>query len=345
VLEDRRLMSASGPVPARLEGVGWHALAERGHVPGDNNMPTFAAATEGMPPSELGKVAHDYVLANREALGLAPQSDFTVRKAFVGMDGLTHVRLDQTLGGVRVWGADVVAHLAPEDGHVLFVSGNVLADSELSNYEATISAEDAIGIGMSEYTVWAGGGRSPFSTSIDAGQTADAKMGTDPSLSFDRESSELVVYAGAGEPALTWHVEFFTEQQAGLDPGLWNFFVDAQSGEIVDSFDGLAHLSQASGPGGNPKVGDRPWVEVLDVEETGTPDLYTMDTARFVTTNMGNTTGSGTGTVVTGPLDPIGDAAINDAHGFTELTLDMLQDWFGYDSLDNAGFKVRSRVH
>ena len=150
---------------------------------------------------------------------------------------------------------------------------------------------------------------------------------------------------GRVEPTLTWHVEFFTDQQAGLDPGLWNFFIDAHSGQTVDWFDGLAHLAQASGPGGNPKVGDRPWVDALDVEETGTPDIYMMDTARQVTTNMEGATGSGTGTVVTGPLDPIGDAAINDAHGFTEITLDMLQDWFGQNSLDNAGFKVRSRVH
>ena len=103
-------------------------------------------------------------------------------------------------------------------------------------------------------------------------------------------------------------------------------------------------LMSASGPGGNPKVGSRPWVDALDVEETGTPGVYTMDTARQVTTNLFGAT-SGTGTVVTGPLDPIGDAAINDAHGFTELTLNMLDEWFGYDSIDDAGFKIRSAVH
>ena len=253
------------------------------------------------------------------------------------------MRLDQQVGGVRVWGADVVVHLAPGDGQVLLASGNLLTGADLAVTQPTISAQDAIGIGTSQYVAWAGGGQSPFSTPLAVGPAVDAKMGTDPALDFERESAELVVYARAGEPVLAWNVEFFTEQQAGLDPGRWNFFIDAHSGQIVDWFDGLAH-AQASGPGGNAKVGSRPWVEALDVEETGTPDLYAMDTARQITTNLFGAT-SGTGTVVTGPLDPIGDAAINDAHGFTEITLNMLDEWFGYDSIDNAGFKIVSRVH
>ena len=69
-----------------------------------------------------------------------------------------------------------------------------------------------------------------------------------------------------------------------------------------------------------------------------------MDTARLRTTNMNHGT-SGQGTIVVGPLNPIGDAPINDAHGFAEVTLNMLTDWQGFNSIDNAGFIIKSRVH
>jgi Zn-dependent metalloprotease len=51
------------------------------------------------------------------------------------------------------------------------------------------------------------------------------------------------------------------------------------------------------------------------------------------------------GTIVTGTdLNNISDAPIDDAHGFAEITLDMLSD-NGFNSIDNQGFKIVSRVH
>ncbi len=82
----------------------------------------------------------------------------------------------------------------------------------------------------------------------------------------------------------------------------------------------------------------------LDVEDSGTPGVYMMDTARLRTTNMNNGT-SGEGTIVTGPLDPIGDAPINDAHGYTEVALEMFTQMGHPNSIDDAGFKLVSRVH
>ncbi|NJM90834.1 MAG: M4 family metallopeptidase [Myxococcales bacterium] len=120
-----------------------------------------------------------------------------------------------------------------------------------------------------------------------------------------------------------------------------NAFIDAHTGEVIDQFNGIHTLSQASGPGGNAKVA-RTWNAQLDVEPSGT--LFKMDTARLRTTNMRNGT-SGQGTIVTGPLNPIGDAAINDAHGFSEAVANMLSGWQGENSINGAGFKLISRVH
>jgi Thermolysin metallopeptidase, catalytic domain/Thermolysin metallopeptidase, alpha-helical domain len=127
----------------------------------------------------------------------------------------------------------------------------------------------------------------------------------------------------------------------GVGPGLWNTFYDAKTGELLWQFNGIDTLSQASGPGGNAKVA-RTWTNALDVEPSGSQ--FQMNTARLVTTNMNNGT-AGAGTIVVGPLSPISDAPIDDAHGFAEITLNMLRDWQGYNSIDNAGFVIRSRVH
>ena len=135
-----------------------------------------------------------------------------------------------------------------------------------------------------------------------------------------------------GGTDLVWQVEVRSK-------GRWFVLVDGASGAVLRAWDGLA-TAQASGPGGNPKAA-RSWNQELDVEEDG--GEYAMDTERLVTLDLKNQTGNGK--VVHGPLDPIGDAAINDAHGFTEVTLDMLRDWLQQDSIDGAGFKLVSRVH
>src|SRR4029453_17630779 len=96
-------------------------------------------------------------------------------------------------------------------------------------------------------------------------------------LNFSRESAQLVIYPRKGRDALlAWHVRFSTELQGSLPPGRWNYFIDAKTGDIVDHFNALDTLEQASGPGGNPKVA-RHWDGELDVEPTGAGD-YMMQT-------------------------------------------------------------------
>jgi vibriolysin len=135
-----------------------------------------------------------------------------------------------------------------------------------------------------------------------------------------------------GGADLVWQVEVRSK-------GRWFVLIDAVGGAVLRAYDGLA-TAQASGPGGNPRSA-RAWNQELDVEEDG--GEYAMDTERQVTLDLKHQTGNGK--VVRGPLDPIGDPAINDAHGFTEVTLDMLRDWLQEDSIDGAGFKLVSRVH
>ena len=155
-----------------------------------------------------------------------------------------------------------------------------------------------------------------------------------------RQSSRLAIRPREGGADLVWQVEVLVDIQHGALPGRWFTLIDAGGGKVLESYDGLTTAEQASGPGGNPKV-QRTWSGQLDVEPSG--GEFAMETRRLVTLDMKNQKDDGE--VVKGPLDPIGDPAINDAHGNAEITLLMMRDWMGYESINDKGFPIVSRVH
>jgi pseudolysin/vibriolysin len=283
---------------------------------------TFWNKTASTIDGDLGAQSRDYVVQAPELTG--PGDDWVIRDADTnGRGGTQHVRLHQLHDGIRVWGGDLVVHA----NGVRFtkVVGNLVANLDGFDTKPTLDATAAMSAGKADYT---------------------AKLKSMPAgLAFSRESSELVIYPVKGRDArLAWLVVFYTEAQGGMPPGLWNYFVDAKDGTLLNQFNNVMTLEQASGPGGNAKVA-RTWTQQLDVDaDTTDPTLFAMNTSTLQTVDMHSTTVD-PGTIVTGPLDPIGDAPINDAHGFAEQTLQMLKEWQGFNSIDNNGFIIKSRVH
>ena len=264
--------------------------------------------------------AVEYVGARRGLLGLSAEDEVVVVSQKTDERGFSHVRLAQEYLGIPVFGSDVVVHAS--GGTFKSLSGALTAGLEGFDVVETVTEGEALFAAQADYAALA------------------KSIVTE--LAFERESVTKVIYPSENDGVrLAWHVVFFTELQNDVEPGLWNYFVDAKDGRFLGTFNAIHTLSQASGPGGNPKV-SRTWTSALDVEPSGSS--WKMDTARLVTVDMNNAQG-GSGTIVTGSLSNIGDAAVNDAHGFAEATLNMLSGWFGYDSIDDNGFRIRSRVH
>jgi Zn-dependent metalloprotease len=296
------------------------APAAEGAAPAMEEVRIFDKAASRV-VGDVSKAALDYVRNYDAELGLTELDELVVRSVSDSKRGvhMQHVRLNHLHEGLPVWGSDVVVHTSNDE--FVGISGALAKRLPQLDVLPALDAAEALAIGKGEY-----GTRNKLRARLD----------------YSREKSELVVFPGEkGAPRVAWHVVFFTELQAGITPGLWNYFIDAKSGEILFQFNGIHTLSQASGPGGNPKVA-RTWTNALDVEPSGAQ--FQMNTARLRTSNMNNST-SGNGTIVVGPLNPIGDAPINDAHGFAEVTLNTLQDWYGHNSINDAGFLIRSRVH
>jgi vibriolysin len=281
------------------------------------HVETGAAQVSG----DLQRAAIDYA---RSVIGadLSSGDDFVIRTARTGNDGLHHIRLQQVYRDVPVRASEIVVHADDST----FISLNGTLTRNLGGFDVTpaVSASRAVELAQQHHA--AGTQASP-----------DA-------IRYERESSQLVIMPGDPEGAeLVWHIEFLNELQPGVEPGRWHYFVDARAGEVKHHFNGLAWAAaQASGPGGNARV-SRSWAGQLDVEEGG--DGYVMETERFVTYDMEGDSGPLPETPATSESLEFDVPEVNDAHGFTEIVLDMLQQWLGYDSIDGAGFVIINRVN
>ncbi len=233
----------------------------------------------------------------------------------VGTDGRSHVRLAQMHDGLKVWGADVVVHA--DDVEVLGLAGSLATRIDALDMGASLEEARALA------------------------NAKKAQFGTRPITTF-QDSVERVVYVDvAGVSHVAFHASFYNELENGARAGLWNYVYDAKTGERLARWNGIDTLSQASGPGGNPKF-THAWNSELDVEATGA--RFVMTTPRLRTIDMHHAQ-SGPGTEISAAVGGFSDAAINDAHGYAEITLNLLSEWMGHDSIDDAGFRIVSRVH
>ena len=265
---------------------------------------------------ELAGAAIAY-LADRPDLALAPGGSWQLRSIHGGRDRLRHVRMQQAHDGVPVLGSEIALHA--DDSLFLAYAGRFTRNLDGFDSAPAIDAAEAIAAAAADHS--AGG-----------------------AIDYAIQETTLFIRPRAGEGAdLVWEVELFHEVQPAIDePGRWIYAVDARSGAVVDRYDALMTLEQASGPGGNAKVA-RTWNVALDVMPDG--GGLAMSTDRLVTRDMKNAE-EGEPVIARGnSIEDFPDPVVNDAHGYTEIVLDMMMNWMGHDSVDDAGMVIGSRVH
>lgn len=263
--------------------------------------------------SDLVADAHAYAVAAASRAG-ARDAAFTELRTARGADGLTHVRLRQMHQGLRVWGADVVVHAS--DRELIGMAGTIATGLEVIDTNTLMDGAQVL-------------------TRAKSDRFGSREVPT------SREEVEKVVFVDASQsPHVAFHTQFNNELEGNIGPARWNHIFDARTGEVLARWNAIHTVSQASGAGGNAKF-VHGWTNELDVEASGSS--YVMTTARLKTVDLKNSRSGGT--EVKGSLSAIGDRAINDAHGFAEVTLNMMQAWVGHNSIDDAGYRILSRVH
>jgi Zn-dependent metalloprotease len=261
-----------------------------------------------------------------EVLGLDASDLKALRSQKYGNKVVT--RYEQLHKGVPVWGEAIVEHLDSTQ--------SLAASSARSFHGAMLNnlANDLPTV------------RPLYSSSQALGLIKNAKR---PSNSYN-EQAKLYVKQGANGAAKLVYLTSFVTIAADGSPSRPYAFIDANTGEILEQWEGITHLD-AGGPGGNQRIGQYTYGPAGSGSTYGPLNVSStcqMTSPNVDTFNMnGATSGAGTlykFTCPTNTFKTINGAysPLNDGHFFGNVVFNMYQDWLG---LRPIAAKLQMRIH
>ncbi|OOF23218.1 hemagglutinin [Salinivibrio proteolyticus] len=257
----------------------------------------------------------------RSAMTAAPALSFREKSRLqVGNQSL--VRKQQLHHGIPVYGYSVVENTAAR-GFAPSVKGDVVTDIEqdIGGTLPMINQQQAIAIAQGQ-------------TSQGARHFHQANANT-----------ELLIWLDAQQTArLVYKVDYLASDNG--HPSRPMKIVDAKSGDILDSWEGIAHL-EAGGPGGNQKSGRYTFGPNTQLGGFEVNRYCQMDSPNVVTVNMNNQEWGGNVHQFSCPQNNYRQvngayAPMNDAQYFGQKVFEMYQDWLGVRPIRQ---KLTMRVH
>ena len=151
-----------------------------------------------------------------------------------------------------------------------------------------------------------------------------------------------------GKARLVYHVSFLTGHAIGK-PERPNFLVDANTGEVLQKWEGIHHAN-GTGPGGNNKTGQYEYGTTagkgyLDVTQNGS--TCALDSTNVATVNLNGGTSGSTPHSFTCPRNTVkaingAFSPMNDAHYFGNVIFNMYTQWLGVRPISQ---KLLMKVH
>lgn len=186
--------------------------------------------TEGRLPDAIGltgksseavpQACIQYLDALRQTLGIKqPGEEFIVKSYTTDELGMEHIRMQQVLSGIPVYGAELYLH--GRDGFIDRYNGRVAPTPALNDLNPSVP------IPVAEATALDHVGKQTKSRELSE---AEKKF-----LNYDHPVTELVIYPAErnhGQDRLAWHVT--------VRPNIierWEYFIDAGNGEILRFYD------------------------------------------------------------------------------------------------------------
>ena len=136
----------------------------------------------------------------------APRQELQLVRIEEDSLGMYHVRFNQTVNGVPVFGGQLIVHL--HNGFITAVNGNYFPNLHVDT-SPRLTQDEALAIVLR-----------------DVG---------DDAAEFRANRSGLVVYVENGQPYLAWKINVFSWRNLGN----WLYFVDAHTGQIVHKLNQL----------------------------------------------------------------------------------------------------------
>ncbi len=265
-----------------------------------------AANTKTLHAQNLGAVPVSSLAAQ---LNLGQDMTLAPRSSAAIAGGHRVVRQQQMYRGVPVYGRSI-AVVQDANGNALRASGELMQDAQLGLASVAPKLNAARAIAALQ---------SHAHTTLIGGATVSNQM------------TDLFVYPQENGPArLVYRVSYFV---GGANPSRPTAIVDANTGEVIQSWNGLTDAS-ATGPGGNTKTGKYLYgtdYAALDVTQSGS--TCTLVNTNVKTNNLHQGT-SGSVVSFTCPnsdTDAINGAysPVNDAHHFGGVVHDMYTAYTG----------------
>ncbi len=245
-------------------------------------------------------------------------------------NGLTKVRYQQYYQGVPVFGRTIAASRS-DMGVVSNLVGDLAQNIsiDLASVSPQISEKDALQKAKNS------------NDSLMAFQKKGKKL-----VKTENEQSKLWVALDENNQArLVYITSYYSDFPQPTRPFS---VVDANTGEIIEQWEGINHALVGTGPGGNSKTGQYEYgtdFGKMDVAQSG--DTCTMNNANVKTVNLNHSTSGSSAFSYTCPRNTTKQingayAPLNDAHFFGGVVFDMFNDWVGSPPLT---FQLTMRVH
>ncbi|WP_029332064.1 M4 family metallopeptidase [Exiguobacterium oxidotolerans] len=285
-------------------------------------VPTVVGA-EGLQSGKLTKASSEPAASIVKEY-VEGKGDFSVQD--VQKDGSSHiVRLQQEVDGVPVFGSVVVGNVA-KDGTLKAIVNDAVKVKGKPGLDKKIAISEKKALKLYKKSIKA--------TEFEVAPT-----------------SELVVYPVKDDAVYAYKIT--STVLAGDEPSRWTYFIDANSGKVINKYDQLAHAKPVKAITGTTTVG------------SGTTVLGT--SATFNTTKNGSyyylqdsTRGKGISTYdaknrtsLPGSLWADADNVLNATYDRAAVsaqvnavkTYDFYKNTYGRNSYDNAGAALNSTVH
>ena len=176
--------------------------------------------------------AMNFLKNNRTLLKISdPENEFSLLSSKSDDYGVTHLHYTQRYQGLEVWGKDIYVHLNSQ-GDVLSLTGRLApTPAQVTDITGKINASSAITAAVSD-----------LQKHITINKLSD-------------QFSKLLNYSGPTAQKIIWHdknqqphLAWYVNVRSGLAQD-WHYFVDANSGSILNSYNNLCYDGATSATG------------------------------------------------------------------------------------------------
>lgn len=249
------------------------------------------------------------------------EEEFTTKTSKTDSLGYTHLKLQQTVKGIPVFGHEYIVHFN-DNGEVYSVNGNYnpkAREFKKSQEYITPGEAENKAFGIIDY--------DPSSLDADFPNNGKAKL-----YLYDLNNEYVPVYLVQINYLLP-------------TPGNWSIFINAYTGEIVNKYNKFANVA-ATGSGKG-VLGDTKTLNLDKVTTTKGTSYRLNDLTRGAvistyTSNYGTRT---PGTLISSTTTTINDPAAVDAHYYAGVVYDYYKAKFNRNSINGAGLAIKSSVH